>query len=181
MLRDGKLIDQLDLEEIEEQASFWNTAIVCIVLGANPPIAVFEGFIRRIWGKLGIERVARMNAGFTIVKFRDISTRDLVLESGVIHFDRKPVILRPWSIDIDTLRLVKSVPVWVRLHDLGLQYWGTKCLSALVSTIGRPMMIDKITKDRSMVKFARVLVDVEISDKLPHSINFLNERGQLIE
>ncbi|XP_062089259.1 uncharacterized protein LOC133795820 [Humulus lupulus] len=32
-----------------------------------------------------------------------------------------------------------------------------------------------------MVKFARVLVDVEISDKLPHSISFLNECGQLIE
>ncbi|XP_062103511.1 uncharacterized protein LOC133814585 [Humulus lupulus] len=32
-----------------------------------------------------------------------------------------------------------------------------------------------------MVKFARVLVDVEISDKLPHSISFVNKRGQLVE
>ncbi|XP_062074968.1 uncharacterized protein LOC133778976 [Humulus lupulus] len=122
-----------------------------------------------------------MNAGFTIVKFRDAATRDLVLESGVVHFDRKPVILRPWSSDLETLRLVKSVLVWIRLPDLGLQYWGTKCLSALVSTIGRPMMIDKITKDRAMVKFARVLEDIEIAEKLPHTISFLNERGQLME
>ncbi|XP_062080566.1 uncharacterized protein LOC133785333 [Humulus lupulus] len=156
-------------------------AMVCIVLGTNPPIAVFEGFIRRMWGKLDIEKVARMNARFTIVKFRDTTIRDLVLESGVVHFDWKPVILRPWSTNIDTPRLVKSIPVWIRLHDLGLQYWGTKCLSALVSTIGRPMMMDRITNDRSMVKFARVLVDVEITEQLPHSISFLNERGQLVE
>ncbi|XP_062085514.1 uncharacterized protein LOC133791609 [Humulus lupulus] len=181
LLREGKLIAQVHLEEIEVEASFWNSTLVCIVLGANPLITIFEGFIRRLWGKLGIERVARMNAGYTIVKFRDEATRDLVLESGVVHFDRKAVILRPWSTDLDTLRLVKLVSVWIRLPNLGLQYWGTKCLSALVSTIGRPMMIDKITKDRSMVKFPRVLVDIEIAEQLPHTISFMNECGQLME
>ncbi|XP_062103990.1 uncharacterized protein LOC133815128 [Humulus lupulus] len=105
----------------------------------------------------------------------------MVLESGVVHFDRKPILLRPWSTNLDKLRLVKSVPVWIRLPDLGLQYWGTKSLSALVSTIGKPMMIDKVTKERSMVKFASVLVDVEISDHIPQFISFLNERGQLME
>ncbi|XP_062116247.1 uncharacterized protein LOC133830306 [Humulus lupulus] len=116
-----------------------------------------------------------------MVKFRDEATRDLVLESGVIHFDRKPVILRPWTTDIDTLKSIKSVPVWIRLPDLGLQYWGTKCLSALVSTIGKPIMIDKVTKDRSMIKFARILVDMEISDTLPKFINYINERGQVMD
>ncbi|XP_062113464.1 uncharacterized protein LOC133824560 [Humulus lupulus] len=140
-----------------------------------------EGFINRIWGKLGIERIARMNEGYTLVKFRDEATRDMVLEAGVVHFDRKPVLLRPWSTNLDKLRMVKSVPVWVRLPDLGLQYWGLKTLSALVSTIGKPMMMDKVTKDKSMVKFARVLVDVEISDRIPHCVNFINECGQLME
>ncbi|XP_062089448.1 uncharacterized protein LOC133795982 [Humulus lupulus] len=181
MLREGKLIAQVDLEEIEVEAYFWSLALVCVVLGANPPFSVFEGFIKRLWGKLGIERIARMNAGYTIVKFWDEATRDLVLETGVVHFDRKPIILRPWSTDLDTLKLVKSVPVWIRLPDLGLQYWGVKCLSALVSTIGKPILIDKVTKDRSMVKFARVLVDMEISENFPKTISFLNERGQLMD
>ncbi|XP_062103162.1 uncharacterized protein LOC133814183 [Humulus lupulus] len=155
--------------------------MVCIVLGANPPFAVFEGFINRIWGKLGIERIAQMNVDYTLVKFRDEAMRDMVLEAGVVHFDRKPVILRLWSTELDTMRLVKSIPVWVRLPGLRLQYWGFKCLSALVSTIGKPMLVDKVTKDRSMVKFARVLMEVEISDDVPKTISFLNERGQLME
>ncbi|XP_062080858.1 uncharacterized protein LOC133785653 [Humulus lupulus] len=118
--------------------------MVCVVLGANPPLSVFEGFINRMWGKLGIERIARMNGGYTLVKFRDEATRDLVLEAGVVHFDRKPVLLRPWA-------------------------------------TGKPMMMDMVTKDKSMVKFARVLVDVEISDNIPQCISFLNESGQLME
>ncbi|KAF4349530.1 hypothetical protein G4B88_000896 [Cannabis sativa] len=59
-----------------------------------------------------------------------------VLENGVIQFDRKPVIVRPWTTDLNTVKLVKSVPLLIRLHDLGLQYWGDNSLSALVSTIG---------------------------------------------
>ncbi|XP_062089528.1 uncharacterized protein LOC133796064 [Humulus lupulus] len=134
-----------------------------------------------MWGKLGIDQIARLNAGYTLVKFRDEVTRDLVLEAGVIHFDRKPVIVRPWTIDLADMRLVKSVPVLVRFPGLRLQYWGTKCLSALMSTIGKPILVDKVTKDRSMMQFARVLVEIEISDEVPRSIQFLNEIGQLME
>ncbi|XP_062119067.1 uncharacterized protein LOC133832784 [Humulus lupulus] len=166
IVEEGQRIAQVDLDE---------------VLGANPPFAVFEGFIKRIWGKLGIERIARLNNGFTLVNFRDEATRDLVLEAGVLHFDRKPVIVKPWSADLDTLKAVKSVPVWIRLPGLGLQYWGTKCLSALMSTIGVPILVDKVTKDRSMMQFARVLVEIELSEDLPKSVQFLNEKGQLVE
>ncbi|XP_062080548.1 uncharacterized protein LOC133785316 [Humulus lupulus] len=181
LVQDGHRIAQVDLEEIAVETSIWNSAVVCTVLGANPPFTVFEGFIKRMWGKLGIERIARLNAGHTLVKFRDETTRDLVLENGVLHFDRKPVIVRPWTTELDHLRMIKSVLVWVRLPGLGLQYWGTKCLSALVSTLGKPIMVDKVTMDRSMMQFARVLVDIDIADEVPKSIQFLNERGQLME
>ncbi|XP_062075185.1 uncharacterized protein LOC133779211 [Humulus lupulus] len=116
-----------------------------------------------------------------MVKFRDEATQDLVLESGVVHFDKKPVVLRPWTTDIESLKSIKSVPVWIRLPDLGLQYWGVNCLCALVSTIGKPIMIDKITKNRSMIKFARILVEMEIADTLPKFISYFNEKGQIME
>ncbi|XP_062086176.1 uncharacterized protein LOC133792286 [Humulus lupulus] len=152
-----------------------------MVLGANSPFAVFEGFVERIWGHLGIERVVRMHMGLTIVKFNDEATRDFVLENGVVQFDRKPVIVRPWTQELDSIRLVRSVPLWIRLPNLGLQYWGKNCLSALVSTIGKPIMVDKFTKDRSMIKFAKVLVEMDITDDPPFLIHFVNERGQLQE
>ncbi|XP_062075831.1 uncharacterized protein LOC133779952 [Humulus lupulus] len=127
-----QVVARLDLEEVEVEASFWRNAIVCIVLGANPPFRVFEGFVKRIWGNLGVDKIVRMHSGFTLVNLRDEATRDLILETGVIHFDRKPVVLRPWTTDLDSVRMVKSVPVWIRLNGLGLQYWGKNSLSALV-------------------------------------------------
>ncbi|XP_062104168.1 uncharacterized protein LOC133815329 [Humulus lupulus] len=101
-----------------------------------------------------------MTMGLIMVKFNDEATRDHVLENGVLQFDRKPVIIRPWTVDLSAIRLIRSVPLWIHLHDLGLQYWGSKCISAL---------------------FARVLVEMEITDNPPRSIQFINEYGQIME
>ncbi|XP_062114042.1 uncharacterized protein LOC133825062 [Humulus lupulus] len=151
IFRNGQKLAQVDAEEVRIQSANWSSAVVCMVLGANPPMAVFE------------------------------ATRDHVLENGVLQFDRKPVIVRPGTTDLSAIRLVRSVPLWNRLHDLGLQYWGSKCLSALVSTIGKPLLVDKFTKERSRVQFARVLVEMEITDNPPRSFQFINEYGQVVE
>uniref|UniRef100_A0A803PT08 Uncharacterized protein n=1 Tax=Cannabis sativa TaxID=3483 RepID=A0A803PT08_CANSA len=111
--------------------------------GANPPIAVFEGFIKRLWNHLGIVQVARMTMGLVMVKFHDEASRDQVLEEGLIHFDRKPVIVRPWTTDLNA----------VKLH----------------------------TKDRTRIQFARVLVEMEITDEPPSAIPYFNEFFQLRE
>uniref|UniRef100_A0A803PL09 Reverse transcriptase zinc-binding domain-containing protein n=1 Tax=Cannabis sativa TaxID=3483 RepID=A0A803PL09_CANSA len=52
---------------------------------------------------------------------------------------------------------------------------------ALVSTIGKPIMIDKVTQERIMIKFVRVLVDIEISNDPPKIISYINEKKQLVE
>ncbi|XP_062103916.1 uncharacterized protein LOC133815044 [Humulus lupulus] len=169
------------MEEVKIQSANWSSAVVCMVLGENPPMAVFEGFIKRVWGHLGISQISRMTLGLTLVKFNDEATRDHVLENGVLQFDWKPVIIRPWTTDLSAIRLIRSVPLWVHLHDLGLQYWGSKCISALVSKIGKPLLVDKFTRERSRVQFARVLVEMEITDNPPCSLQFINEHGQIIE
>ncbi|XP_030479180.1 uncharacterized protein LOC115696418 [Cannabis sativa] len=176
-----QIVAKLDRDEVECEASLWKNSIVCIVLGANPAFRVFEGLIKSVWGNLVVERIPRMNSGFTLVSFSDEETRDLIFETVVIHFDKKLVILRPWTTDIDSARMVKSVPVWVRLNGLNLQHWGKKSLSALVSTIGKPIMVDKVTLSRTMIKYARVLVDIRISDSPPKTIAYINKRKQLAE
>uniref|UniRef100_A0A803NRK1 Reverse transcriptase domain-containing protein n=1 Tax=Cannabis sativa TaxID=3483 RepID=A0A803NRK1_CANSA len=63
-----------------------------MVHGANPPMAIFEGFLKLVWGHLGIAQIARMTMGLMMVRFNDEATRDSVLENEVIQFDRKLVI-----------------------------------------------------------------------------------------
>ncbi|KAM6595932.1 hypothetical protein CsatA_006456 [Cannabis sativa] len=79
MIKDGVKIAQVDVDEVKEQAANWSSTMICMVLGANPPHTVFEGFIKRVWGHLEIAQIARMVNDITMVRFNDEATRDQVL------------------------------------------------------------------------------------------------------
>uniref|UniRef100_A0A803PKI1 Uncharacterized protein n=1 Tax=Cannabis sativa TaxID=3483 RepID=A0A803PKI1_CANSA len=68
------------------------------------------GFIKTIRRNLGVDKIVRMHFGFTLVN------KDLILEIGVIHFDKKPMALRLWSSDMDTKQMVR-VLVDVEVSD----------------------------------------------------------------
>uniref|UniRef100_A0A803PLB4 DUF4283 domain-containing protein n=1 Tax=Cannabis sativa TaxID=3483 RepID=A0A803PLB4_CANSA len=137
--------------------------------------AVFQSNAKDMWSEFKTNQIRTLS---TRLEF----TEPMRVGDQVSYtFDKKLVVLRPWSIDMDTAQMVKSVPVWIRLNGLGLQYWARNNLSALVSTIGKPIKMDKFTKEKMMIKFARILVDIEISDNPPKTISFINEKKQMVE
>lgn len=90
-----------------------------------------------------------------------------------------------------TMRFMKWVPnfspskqkntnaqVWVRFWDLGLEFWEARTLFEIASGIGVPVKIDPNTLDRKYGLFARVLVDVDLSDNLPLEIVIKRKNGE---
>lgn len=68
----------IESDDIQDEVEYWSSAIVCYVLGANPPLSVMDGYFRRIWGKLGINKIAMVGRGLFIV-------RDLILWNHVLR------------------------------------------------------------------------------------------------
>lgn len=127
-----------------------------------------EGFVKRVWGKFGIDRVALIAKGVFIVRFNSFENRNKVLDDGIPMFDRKPVIVKPWSADLDIKKLdVNSVPIWVRLMELDLKYWGQNTLIKLGSLPGKSIKIDRATAMRELLHYARILIEVNIEEDLP--------------
>jgi len=54
---DGKKIAKIDKEDVENEIEYWHNAIICSVLGANPPYEIMQGFIGRIWGVYEIDKI----------------------------------------------------------------------------------------------------------------------------
>lgn len=81
-----------------------------------------EGFIiHRIWRSFNVDKVAMIKKGIYLVMFKAIGTRDKVL-ACYYFFDKKPLILKPWSTEMDFEKEdVKTLPIWVQLK-LGLKY-----------------------------------------------------------
>ena len=55
---------KIDYEDVKDEIEYWENVVVCYVIGANPPFPVIEGFIRRIWGKFGIDKDGAVGKGF---------------------------------------------------------------------------------------------------------------------
>ncbi|KAL2901648.1 adenylate kinase, partial [Bienertia sinuspersici] len=168
-------------EDISPDIAYWNTSIVCYVLGANPPIQVFEGFINRVWRKFEVDKVASIQKGVFIVHFTTMDNRDKVLNSERPFFDHKPLIMKAWSENVDyTKDEVKVVPVWVQL-ELDFKYWGLGVLEKIVRPLGTLIKVDAATSNRDKLNFARVLVEMSIEGDCPDSIQFINEKDILVD
>lgn len=181
IIKEGRKLCVINPADVTLEENNWSASLICAVLGAKPPLAVSEGFVRRIWSSFGVDKVLRLPNGHFIVKFSEVNDRDGIVDHGIWFFEWKPLVVRPWVGDFDVFNGIKSVPVWVRLAQLSVKYWNEGSLSLICSLLGTPLMIDKITKNRTWLNFARVLIKVEIGDKLVEEIQFVNEYGQVVD
>ncbi|KAL2921917.1 ATP synthase subunit beta [Bienertia sinuspersici] len=60
---------------------------------------------------------------------------NIVLNGDPNFFDSKPII-------------IKIIPIWVRLPQLDIKYWGEKCLAKIFSIIGDIIKDDNPTKSK---------------------------------
>ncbi|PNX62170.1 hypothetical protein L195_g061024, partial [Trifolium pratense] len=65
-----------------------------------------------------------------------------------------------------------SAQVWVKLFNLSQEYWQKSILFTIASSVGTPICIDSVTArpmhERTFGQFARVLVDMDLSQPLSY-------------
>lgn len=73
-----------------------------------------------------------------------------------------PLLLKQWGpgmkLDVKSLQ---TLPIWIKLPDLDLQFWTVNMLSRIASMVGKPCGIDKLTRDRVGLSYARIMVEVD--------------------
>lgn len=89
-----QLMVEIEEDDISSEVECWKNAVVCYVLGAHPPYVVLNGFVQRIWGKLGIDKVVMLKNGILLVRFKDAAGKTEVIEGGIYHFGNKPPIVK---------------------------------------------------------------------------------------
>ncbi|KAK9672338.1 hypothetical protein RND81_12G094100 [Saponaria officinalis] len=167
----------------QENERKWNsgrTSVYCFILGANPPWDVVEGFIYRVWAKFDVDKVAFLPNGIFLVRFKSEQSKNAVLQQGHFLFDNKPLIVKPWFEGVELVKDdVKVVPVWVKLMNLPLKFWGN-CLPRLADLLCKFLRCDYATQEKTRLGFARILIELPFGGKIPESIKFLDEAGNVV-
>ena len=172
---------QIEKTDVELEIQYWQSAVLCAVMGANPPIEVMKGFFKRIWASYSIDRILYVRKGVFLVHFEHIQDKIIVEKRGIFFFDSKPMLVKGWnpSMDIQT-ESIRSLPIWIQLHALDIKYWGMESLSKIGSILGIPLKTDRFTKEKQVIRYARLLVEMQIDGPFPEHIDFFNEEGILI-
>jgi len=110
-----------------------------------------------------------------------LNDRIPVERKGLYFFDRKPFLVKCWNPEMDMhTEALKSLPIWVQLPDLDVKYWGLSSLSKICSVQGIPIKTDKYTKEKTWIRYARVLIDIPITGPFSEYIEFFNEHEMLV-
>ena len=83
-------------------------------------------------------------------------------------FDNKPVIVREWTDEVKLVKMdVEKVPIWAKLHDLVLKFWGATSLMKVCNKIGKYVKQDQLTQKRTLLNYARVMLEVQFGRDFP--------------
>ncbi|XP_074277513.1 uncharacterized protein LOC141601143 [Silene latifolia] len=165
-------------EDVDSEIKFWETAVVCYVLGGNPPWELLQGFIDKIWGIHKYDKISFLPNGVFLVRFPSVETQNLVLKQGFPMFDNKPLVVKPWTESCSMQKeRVQFVPIWLRLCGLPLKFWGQASLTKIAGLIGKFLKGNTATEEKTRLGYARLLVEVEIGQFFPDHIVFLDEKG----
>ncbi|KAJ8419299.1 hypothetical protein Cgig2_027981 [Carnegiea gigantea] len=165
----GTKVAKIDMADVENEIEYRQHAVLCSVLGANPPYEVIQGFIKGIWAAYEIDKIIQVQ--------RD---KILVEEKCVSFFDAKPFLVKGWNPEMDLkTKEIKSLPIWIQLPNLDAKFWGSKGLSKIRSILGIPLKTNKYKRDKSMIKYTRLLIDISLDGQLPDYIEFFNEHETL--
>lgn len=168
-------------EAIKGASKKWEWATIMYVIGAKPSLPTVRSYVSKNWKGIADPAVYRHDEGYFVVNFASFSDQKKVMDAGPYFFYNKPIMLKPWSesyrFDEDVL---KTMPLWVRLPNLPLHFWGLDSLSRIGSLLGTPLCADECTSNQLRVSFARLMVEVDVTKPLPKVVH-ISAKGQVYE
>ncbi|GKD38397.1 beta-caryophyllene synthase, partial [Tanacetum coccineum] len=155
---------------------FINTAYG-FFLGKRVAYHVVANYIRNTWDKYRLVR-SMFSSSTRLFSFQFSSMEGLnaMLEIGPLFIRNNPLILRKWHPDVNLLKEdVGTVSVWVKLHGVPVTAFSEDGLSAIVTKLDTPLMLDSYTSDMCMQSWGRssyvramieLRADVELKDNI---------------
>lgn len=68
--------------------------------------------------------------------------------------------------------------MWVVFPKLCMSCWESESLSKIASTIGKPLFVDECTTKQIRTSYARILIEVNVTNILPTEITVMDPRGR---
>lgn len=166
MLKNGVLTVKIEEEDIKDHVKTWESALIGFVVGETPTVNYMENFVEKEWKAK--PKVLMHDEGYFAFKFLNKVEKERILEEGPYYINSRPLVLKEWELDfVFDKAVLSSIPIWVKFPGLPVGYWSVEALSKVASAVGKPIHTDNFTANADRISYARILVEVDVSQPLP--------------
>ncbi|GJX83943.1 zinc knuckle CX2CX4HX4C containing protein [Tanacetum coccineum] len=143
-------------------------------IGRRHAVPIVDSYVNNAWSRFGLQR-SMFHHGFFFFQFKTKAGMEQVLAKGPWRIRNVPIMLNIWN---PTKKLVKekvkTVQVWVKLHNVPVVAFSELSLSLITTKVGKPIMLDAHTADMCVnswgrCSYARVLIEVSAERALVES------------
>lgn len=179
VIENGTQIVQIESLDVADMINSWEKAVVIYVVGGFVSADIIRGYIRKHWTSVTMPLVHAHEEGYYVLKFNSEHECSEILKGGPYFLNKAPMIVKKWSSNFDFKEeILRVIPVWIRLPSLPLHCWGAESLSRIVSAVGVPIIADECTAKQTKVSYARVLVEVDITQEFVKEIIIRDNTGR---
>ncbi|GJV54248.1 RNA-directed DNA polymerase, eukaryota, reverse transcriptase zinc-binding domain protein [Tanacetum coccineum] len=174
-VKDGREVVILDEELVKEGSRKWSLTLCGHFVGYKMTYYELRYNLVRMWGKYGLKEIVTQNGVF-LFKFRESDGMEFVLENGSWMVNNKPLMVQKWDPDVVIdISEPKTLPCWIKLHNVPLEAWTSNGISAIASGLGKPLIMDKTTTKMCRggignFGYARVLVEIQADKEFKDKI-----------
>ncbi|GJY83814.1 RNA-directed DNA polymerase, eukaryota, reverse transcriptase zinc-binding domain protein [Tanacetum coccineum] len=139
-------------------------------------VSTMQGHLRECESFISLAEIITNECGLYFLKFRSVEGMNYVLENGPWLVEGKPLFVQKWEAGLCMEKPEPSkVPIWVKIMNVSLEAWNSHGISRLASSLGNPIIMDRITTSMcerayGRASFARVLVEIDATKELAENI-----------
>ncbi|XP_058774117.1 uncharacterized protein LOC131648371 [Vicia villosa] len=171
---------EIEEKDGESEKRFWENVLIMYVIGANLSMNAVKNYMMKAWNFVTLPEMYYNDEGFFILKFKNGEDIDTVLMKGPYTIQNKPMIILEWSHDFSMAKdMLRSIPIWIKLPNLLLPLWRVNSLGKIGSAVENPLFTDECTARKLRVSYARILVEVDVTQKLCEEVTIKDHEGRI--
>ncbi|XP_058758499.1 uncharacterized protein LOC131631751 [Vicia villosa] len=141
-----------------------------------------KNFMTKTWIFVQLPDMYYNEEGYFVLRFKYFNDRDDVLMKGPYSIHNVPVLIREWSPDFKLKDdFLRTLPIWVKFPQLPLYLWGEVSLNQFGSALGIPLVTDECTANHLQISYARILMEMDITQKLPTKVTIRDNDGNRLQ
>ena len=171
---------ELSLDGLLQGSLPYCTTLVGFFIEKKPAFPTVKYFVNRMWKNYGLEDVMVNNEGFFFFKFSNEQGLQEVMENGPWLINDLPLFVMRWKPGLILSKpQISSVPVWVKIYNVPLEYWNNEGVALIANELGKPIVMDKMTQSMctnhwGRPGYMRLLIEMSSEEDWLNSIDVIS-------